>query len=136
METTLPWDTARDFIEQVLSITPPQALGPGGHILLWPAYTGFSDVPLFMHPEGENVMGWGLLPGVPARFLDRALSMLDMCSELSISFGGKRYLSGYITFKTVEQWAAHFGDRWPAIQAAKKKFDPDGILNPGFIQYE
>ena len=135
-ETTLPWDTARDFIEQVLSITPPQALGPGGHILLWPAYAGYSDVPLFMHPPGDNVMGWGLLPGVPSRFLDRALSMLDMCSELSIAFGGKRYLSGYITFKTVEQWAAHFGDRWPMVQAAKKRFDPDGILNPGFIQYE
>ena len=26
-------------------------LGPGGHILLWPAYTRTSDAPLFMHPE-------------------------------------------------------------------------------------
>jgi len=136
METTLPWDTAREFIESVLAITPPQALGPGGHILLWPAYTGFSDVPLFMHPPGDWVMGWGILPGVPDRFIDRALPQLDMCSDLSIHYGGKRYLSGYVTFDTPEKWAAHFGDQWPRMLAAKKKFDPDGILAPGFIRFE
>ncbi|HYG65525.1 MAG TPA: FAD-binding protein [Thermoanaerobaculia bacterium] len=136
METTLPWDTAREFIESALAITPPQALGPGGHILLWPAYTRTSEVPLFMHPEGEYVMGWGILPGVPFKFLDRALAQLDMASDLSIAYGGKRYLSGYITFNTAEKWAAHFGDRWPMILAAKKKFDPAGIMAPGFIQYE
>lgn len=136
METTLPWDTSREFIEGILFQTPPQVLGPGGHILLWPAYTRTSEVPLFMHPEGDYVMGWGILPGVPARFLDRALAQLDMASELSIHYGGKRYLSGFITFDTVEKWAAHFGDRWPRILEAKKKFDPDGIMAPGFIQYE
>jgi cytokinin dehydrogenase len=136
METTLPWDTAREFIESALSITPPQALGPGGHVLLWPAYTASSDVPLFMHPEGEFVMGWGILPGVPRQYLDRALAQLDMASDLSIAYGGKRYLSGYISFDTVEKWAGHFGDRWPMILEAKKKFDPDGIMAPGFIQYE
>jgi cytokinin dehydrogenase len=136
METTLPWDRAREFIESVLAITPPQALGPGGHILLWPAYGPTSDVPLFIHPEGEFVMGWGILPGVPSRFLNLALSQLDMCSELSIHYGGKRYLSGYVTFDTVEKWARHFGDQWPRMLAAKKRYDPDGILAPGFIRYE
>lgn len=136
METTLPWDTSREFIEQVLAATPPQALGPGGHILLWPAYTRTSDVPLFIHPEGDFVMGWGILPGVPERFLDRALAQLDMASEMSILYGGKRYLSGYITFNTAEKWAAHFGDQWPRVLEAKKKFDPDGILSPGFFVYE
>lgn len=136
MESILPWETSREFIEGILAQTPPQALGPGGHILLWPAYTRTSDAPLFMHPEGDFVMGWGILPGVPARFLELALTRLDMASELSIYYGGKRYLSGYITFNTVEKWAQHFGDRWPMVLEAKKKFDPDGILAPGFIQYE
>lgn len=136
MESILPWESSREFIEGVLGQTPPQALGPGGHILLWPAYTRTSDAPLFMHPEGEFVMGWGILPGVPARFLDLALARLDMASELSIFYGGKRYLSGYITFNTAEKWAQHFGDRWPMILEAKRKFDPDGIMAPGFIQYE
>jgi cytokinin dehydrogenase len=135
METILPWDKAREYIEQVLAITPPQALGPGGHILLWPAYGPTSEAPLFMHPPGEFVMGWGILPGVPSRFLPRALAQLDMASEMSILYGGKRYLSGFITFDTVEKWAHHYGDQWPRIVAAKQRFDPDGILSPGFIHY-
>ncbi len=136
METTLPWDTAREYIESVLAITPPQALGPGGHVLLWPARTASSDVPLFMHPEGEYVMGWGILPGVPKEFLDLALNQLDMASELSIHYGGKRYLSGYITFDTAEKWAGHYGDQWERVREAKKRFDPDGVLSPGFVVYE
>lgn len=136
METVLPWDAAREYIEFVLAQTPPQTLGPGGHILLWPAHTRTSDAPLFMHPEGEYVMGWGILPGVPFKYLDLALARLDLASELSIGYGGKRYLSGFISFDTVEKWAAHFGDRWPMVLEAKRKFDPDGIMAPGFIQYE
>lgn len=137
METVLPWDKAQEFIELALAQLPPQALGPGGHILLWPSRGDTSHTPLFMVPEGqEMVMGWGLLPGVPMEFLEQALTQLDMASEMSIAYGGKRYVSGYITFDTEEKWAAHFGDKWPAMKAAKKKYDPDGIMNPGFVVYE
>lgn len=136
METVLPWDTAKEFIEFCLDNLPPQTLGPAGHILLWPSRGTTSNVPLFCHPGGDFVMGWGILPAVPHEYIEEAKSGLDMVSELSIGYGGKRYLSGYITFKTVEQWRAHFGERWPAVCAAKRRFDPQGILNPGFIQFE
>lgn len=136
METVLPWNAAREFIEFCLDNLPPQSLGPAGHILLWPSRGTTSKVPLFRHPGGDYVMGWGILPAVPLQFLDEAKASLDMVSELSIGYGGKRYLSGFITFDTVEKWRQHFGDAWPAICAAKKKFDPRGIFNPGLIQYE
>ena len=132
----MPWDTAQEFIEYALDNLPPQTLGPAGHILLWPSRGDTSDVPLFMHPGGDHVMGWGILPAVPHEFVDQACQALDMVSEMSIGYGGKRYLSGFITFNGVERWKQHFGDRWPQICEAKKRFDPDGIMNPGFIQYE
>ena len=28
------------------------------------------------------------------------------------------------------------GDQWPRLCAAKRRWDPNGILAPGFIQYE
>lgn len=136
MESVLPWDKAQEFIEMALDMLPPQTLGPAGHILLWPSRGDTSDAPFFMHPGGDHVMGWGILPAVPHQYLDEALGSLDMASEMSIAYGGKRYLSGYVTFDTTERWAAHYGDRWPALCAAKQRFDPDGILNPGFIQFE
>ncbi|MGE0639383.1 MAG: FAD-binding protein [Thermoanaerobaculia bacterium] len=135
METTLPWDTAREYIETILSNLPPGALGAGGHVLLWPARTSTSDVPLFMHPGGKQVLGWGILGAVPQEKLDEMLTQLDMASELSIAYGGKRYLSGFITFDTPERWAAHYGDQWERFCAAKRRWDPAGILGPGFIQY-
>ncbi len=59
-----------------------------------------------------------------------------MVSELSIGYGGKRYLSGYHHLQDGGAVGAHFGEAWPAVCAAKSKFDPHGIFNPGFIQYE
>jgi FAD/FMN-containing dehydrogenase len=46
--------------------------------------------------------------------------------------GGKRYLSGYVSF-TDEEWREHFGPMWEPLVAAKRRWDPDGILNPGFV---
>lgn len=135
METTLPWETAKEYIETILANLPPGALGAGGHVLLWPARTSTSEVPLFKHPGGKQVLGWGILGAVPPEKLDEMLTQLDMASELSIAYGGKRYLSGYITFDTPERWAAHFGDQWPRLCAAKRRWDPDGLLGSGFIQY-
>ncbi|MFN7941193.1 MAG: FAD-binding protein [Thermoanaerobaculia bacterium] len=135
MEVILPWENAREFVETVLANLPPGALGAGGHVLLWPARTATSSVPLFVHPEGDFVLGWGVLGAVPPELLEEGLAKLDLASELSIAYGAKRYLSGFITFDTPEKWAAHFGEQWPRLVAAKKRWDPDGILAPGFIQY-
>jgi cytokinin dehydrogenase len=136
MEVILPWDKAREYIDTVLVNLPPGALGAGGHVLLWPARTASSSAPLLVHPPGEYVLGWGILGAVPPALMEEGLTKLDMASELAIAYGGKRYLSGFITFDSSEKWAHHFGDQWPRLCAAKKRWDPDGILGPGFIQYE
>ncbi len=49
--------------------------------------------------------------------------------------GGKRYPSGWLDFDA-ERWKAHFGDRGPVLAAAKRKFDPDGVLHPGLVPLE
>lgn len=136
METILPWDVSAEFINTVLAQTPPQAMG-GGHILLWPCTNRVSQTRLFRRPPDSNfVMGWGFLPGVPAKFLDIALPRLDMASQMSEAVGGSRYLSGYITYQTAEEWARHFGPHWEWFKAMKAKYDPARRLNPGFIVWE
>jgi len=134
MECILPWSSAPAYISQVLANLPPQAVA-GGHILLWPARGTASRVPLFMRPASEFVMGFGILPAVPAQFLNEVLPRMKMASQASIMMGGKRYLSGWMDFDAAA-WKAHYGDQWPAVLAAKKRFDPQGILNPGFIKFE
>ncbi len=134
METVLPWPAVVPFLTRVLDALPPHILG-GGHVLLWPSRGTTSRAPNFMQPGGEFVMGFGLLPGVPRAALPAVLPLLDQLSDASIHAGGKRYLSGRIAFDAA-RWRAHFGARWDALCDAKKRYDPDGVLNPGFIAWE
>ena len=34
---------------------------------------------------------------------------------------------------TPDEWKTHYGDQWDGYVAAKRKYDPDGLLNPGFV---
>jgi FAD/FMN-containing dehydrogenase len=134
MECVLPWQTTPLYIGQVLGNLPPQAIA-GGHILLWPARGDSSSVPLFMRPSGEYLMGFGILPAIPHRFVEEVLPRLNMASQAATMMGGKRYLSGWIAFDAA-QWKAHYGDKWADVLQWKKKFDPHGVINPGFVRYE
>jgi FAD/FMN-containing dehydrogenase len=133
MECVLPWRATALYISQVLANLPPQAL-VGGHILLWPARGTVSSVPLFMRPATDFLMGFGILPAVPKHFVDEVLPRLNLASQAAIMMGAKRYLSGWINFDHAA-CKAHYGDEWPSVVAAKQKFDPQGVLNPGFVKY-
>jgi cytokinin dehydrogenase len=133
VETILPWERAVDVVESVLPDLPPSIL-VGGHVLLWPAKGKTSQSPFFMRPPGEDLLGFGVLPAIPPRFWEQARPMLDNLGRLTELMGGKRYLSGYIDWSEA-QWRAHFGDQWEPFCALKRKYDPDSILNPGFVPF-
>ena len=133
METVLPWATAGPYIQQVLASLPPTALG-GGHVLLWPSRGTTSRIPLFMVPPSPLVMGFGILPGLPPDVLPVVTPRLNLASDASMQAGGKRYLSGYIAFDRA-RWKQHFGPKWDTVCRLKSSLDPDGVLNPGFIDY-
>ena len=133
METILPWDAAGPFVQQVIAALPPTALG-GGHVLFWPSRGTTSRVPLFMVPPSPLVMGFGILPGLPPDLLAQAKPRLNGASDLSMQAGAKRYLSGLIEFDRA-RWKRHYGPKWDEVCRLKTTYDPDGILNPGFIDY-
>jgi FAD/FMN-containing dehydrogenase len=37
---------------------------------------------------------------------------------------------------TADEWKEHFGGRWDELVRLKRRYDPDSILNPGFLPYE
>lgn len=134
MEVILPWDRAPEYIQGVLKSFPPNLL-MGGHVLLWPCRGTTSEAPMFIHPGGEFVMGFGILPAVPRQFLGMAVSLLNRASDLVLQVGGKRYLSGWIEFDA-DRWKAHFGEMWPKLRQWKRFFDPNRILSPGFVVWD
>jgi FAD/FMN-containing dehydrogenase len=133
MEAILPWESALPYITGVLGNLPPHVLG-GGHILLWPSRGTTSSVPLFMKPGSEFVMGFGILPGLPPAAMAAAGPLLQRASDLSLRMGAKRYPSGWLGFDAA-RWQAHYGEKWPAMVAAKRRFDPDGVLHPGLLPF-
>lgn len=133
METMIPGDMAERYMKQVLSNLPPAALG-GGHVLFWPSSGKTSQVPLFRRPDSDFVIGFGILPGVPKELLPLAIPRLNVASQLSEALGGKRYLSGLVQFDA-DHWKEHYGEHWSEMKRFKKRYDPNGILNPGFIDF-
>jgi len=133
MEGILGYSVAGDFLDAVLPDLSP-GVQVGGHVLLWPARSSVSEVPLFMHPQEEHLIGFGILPAVPPKLWEQAKPRLQMASELLTGMGGKRYLSGFIDFDQA-QWREHFGPQWERLSALKELYDPEGRLNPGFVKY-
>ncbi len=131
VETVLPWERAAGYIEAVLPELPPSIL-VGGHVLLWPAKGHASRSRLFMRPPGEDLVGFGVLPAVPPAYWEQVRPMIENLHRMSVLMGGKRYLSGFIEW-SLEEWRAHFGVEWGRFAAAKRAWDPDGVLNPGFV---
>jgi len=87
-----------------------------------------------MKPKSEFVIGFGILPGLPPAAMAAAGPLLQRASDLSIRMGGKRYPSGWLGFDEA-RWKAHYGDAWPAMAAAKRRYDPDGVLHPGLLPF-
>jgi FAD/FMN-containing dehydrogenase len=133
MEGILGYSAAADYIDAVLPDLSP-GVQVGGHVLLWPARSSVSEVPLFMHPPEEHLVGFGILPAIPPKLWEQARPRLRMASDLMTGMGGKRYLSGFIEFSAAE-WREHFGDRWDGFAALKRRYDPQGRLNPGFVKF-
>jgi cytokinin dehydrogenase len=134
METILPWRSAGPFLGQVLANLSPAAVA-GGHILLWPSSGATSTVPLFRVPKSEQVLGFGVLPGYPPHVLPEAVGRLNSLSDASVAAGASRYLSGLIQFDA-PRWKAHYGEMWPRLCEWKRRFDPERVLNPGFIPFD
>jgi cytokinin dehydrogenase len=129
MECILPWTAAVSYISQILRALPVELL-QGGHVLLWPAQNSVCSVPLFMRPEGEYLLGFGILLAVPKPLLGQVLPVLDQASNLAIELGGKRYLSGWLNFDG-GLWRRHYGSRWPEVMNLKDRYDPWRVLKSG-----
>ncbi|MEJ2081922.1 MAG: FAD-binding protein [Acidobacteriota bacterium] len=133
MEALLPWDGVVDYLEGVVKSLPPSLLGDG-QLLLWPCRGTVSETPMLARPDGEFIMGFGIQPVIPRRELEMVLTLLRKASDLVIQVGGRRYLSGWVEFDHA-RWKSHFGSHWPRVLEWKRFFDPNGILNPDFVQY-
>ena len=131
----LPWSRARVFLS-VCQRRLHGLLAGTDAMVLWPARRAVTATPMLRVPESEAEMIMvGLFPRVAAGKLPGALALLSKVSDLALELGGTRHLATWVHLD-LPRWRLHFGTEWPKVNELKHRYDPAGILNPGFIEYE
>ncbi|MCC6808854.1 MAG: FAD-binding oxidoreductase [Deltaproteobacteria bacterium] len=128
-EHFVPANAAPDVTRAMLSLVPSDWLARG-HVLLWQLAARGSP-PFMPRPPGDR------LALISVRAPTDAVDLTAMAgiSEVAREAGGTRYVSRYRAADR-STWSAHFGAGWPTVNALKRRFDPQGILNGGVIAYE
>ena len=138
-----PWlnllvpDAAADaFVGATVAGMTPADIGASGLVLVYPVPIAKLHAPLLRVPRsGEFAFLLAILrtaaPDVGAL---PAAQMLAENRDLYLgnrALGGTQYPVGSIPGLTTQDWRAQYGETWPFFAAAKRRYDPRGILTPG-----
>ena len=136
-----PWwnvflpDSATDaFVSDVMADLTPADMGASGVILLYPLRRAVLTAPLLRVPVEDLVFLFSLLktaaPDTGAISADAMISANRALRDRVRHLGGYQYPIGSIP-TTPADWRAHFGQTWPLLADARRRYDPRGILTPG-----
>jgi FAD/FMN-containing dehydrogenase len=128
----LPGRHAADLAAPLLDALTTDVLGPGGLILLYPLLGERLGTPLLRMPDDPVPYLLAVLRTVPddAGVVARVLAdNLEVARALRTA-GGLVYPVGAVPF-TAADWRAQYGDAWPEFEAARHRYDPEGLLAPG-----
>jgi cytokinin dehydrogenase len=127
----VPAERAADFLTHVGDLLSPADLG-AGLALAYPFRTDTLRRPLFQVPASAEAFALSLLRfPFPGADVDALLAQNRTIHDLAVGLGGKRYVIGAVPGMTRADWRVHFGDDWLRFAAAKRWYDPDGVLTPG-----
>ncbi|MBW4555156.1 MAG: FAD-binding protein [Trichormus sp. ATA11-4-KO1] len=135
IDILLPGAKAKEFIDIALQYIPSfidfRTIPVGSFCL----NSRNHQTPMFPLPEDDLIIGLGMYPTIPKSQLKPVLEQLNLLTDLGFQMGGKRYMATWVEFD-LPRWRLQFGDYWPKVNEMKRKYDPHGILNPGFFKYE
>ncbi|BAZ53808.1 dehydrogenase containing FAD binding domain protein [Nostoc sp. NIES-4103] len=135
IDVLLPASVAKNYIDIALQRIPSfldfRTIPVGSFCL----NSGNTKMPMFPLPDEELIIGLGMYPTIPKSQVKPVIEQLNFLTDLGFQMGGKRYMATWVDFD-ITRWRLQFGDYWPQVNEIKKKYDPNGILNPGFFKYE
>jgi cytokinin dehydrogenase len=128
----LPSRSTDAFVSSVLADLSPADLGVGGVILLYPFRRSALRAPLPRVPGQRLVFLFALLRTASDGAMGSA-AMIEANRDLYRrvrALGGTQYPVGSVPMTALD-WRRHFGPVWPALAAAKRRYDPGNLLTPG-----
>jgi FAD/FMN-containing dehydrogenase len=129
----LPASRTPAFVQATLATLTPADLGPAGFVLLFPIRNASTLDLAFRLPLEEHVFLFDVLTsGLPTdpNYVPTELAKARTMFENARAVGGTLYPIGS-TPMSQGDWARQYGAVYPALLAAKRLFDPAGILTPG-----
>lgn len=136
MVTFLPWSRLQPFLEMCFSRVPPMALGgANGPIHVYPARQRVTQMPMLRVPDEPMMALLSICPTVRETSLPVVMALMSKLSDASLEAGGRRHLGTWVHFDQ-PRWRMQFGEAWPQINQVKHRYDPKGLLNPGFIDFD
>ncbi|MGY3033549.1 cytokinin dehydrogenase [Bradyrhizobium sp. USDA 4354] len=132
--TYLRGGNALEVASEVIAGLNSDDLGPFGRITYYPMLTDSCRTPLLRLPDERVVFPFNLIR-IPASSdkanADRQLVRNRAVYDRIRSAGGMLYPVSALAMSS-QDWADHFGPRWPLLRDAKRHYDPGGILTPGY----
>ena len=128
----LPGTGTDSLVASIVEDLTPADIGLSGVILLYPIPRRRLRAPLLRVPDEELVFLLTLLRTASPGAADPAV-MVEANRTLHRrvqAAGGLRYPVGSVP-ATHADWRRHFGPWWPRLAAAKRAYDPAGLLAPG-----
>jgi FAD/FMN-containing dehydrogenase len=119
---------------ELAALDPPADLGPFGQVVLSPIRRAAIATPLLRLPTDELAYAFNLvrIPATDDRAEARRLVEANAATyERVRAAGGTLYPVSALPLSR-RDWREHFGPVYAQLQAAKRRFDPDGVLQPGY----
>jgi cytokinin dehydrogenase len=131
----LPGTATDAFATHVMAGLTEADIGASGVILLYPLRRPAISIPLLRLPREPVVFLFAVLR-TAAPDSGGALSTPAMLTANRELFDQARRLGGYAypigsIPTTPADWHQHYGPLWPFLAAARRRYDPAGILTPG-----
>lgn len=135
----IPGSVVEDYVAALTRTLTPGDIGPYGAGLIYAQRRTrvTRPHPRLPEPDGSpwvfvvdvNTVSTtvGPDPAYVEEMLDRNDRLFAMTRQ---RYGGVWYPIGSLRFGR-RDWGDHFGDAWPDFRAAKRRYDPDGVLTPG-----
>ncbi|MBR0818624.1 FAD-binding protein [Bradyrhizobium liaoningense] len=132
--TYLRGSNALEVASEVIAGLNADDLGPFGRITYYPIFTNECRTPLLRLPDERVVFPFNLIR-IPASadkaHADQQLTRNRMLYDRIRAAGGMLYPVSALAMSS-QDWADHFGPRWPLLREARRRHDPGGILTPGY----
>jgi cytokinin dehydrogenase len=133
LDLFVPASRAVQVVGDALSTLTPLDIGIGP-ILLYPVNTARFTRPLFRVPDEPAAFLFSLLRTTANS--DPALLRSQLASnralyDAAIAAGGTWYPIGAIADYSQDDWRCHYGELWPCVVDAKRRYDPHNLLTPG-----